>query len=184
MSTVKKPFSASLFLGLILVFVLSGFAPLPQDPAEVPILEKLGELVAGFLSLAGVAAIVTAIVSFARSRGWVSTDDQAGRLMASLNILGFLILAYFRVFRPDLSLDFLDGIAAQIATILVFLLGLIGQILLPAPLLRLAYQARVPFMQDLGARAEYRAHVIGKDVGTEPGVNWSTDPADPRNKSR
>jgi hypothetical protein len=164
-------------LSILSVFALSAFAPFPQDPAD-SIIEKILRIATSFGALAGVSAGVGVIVSFLRAFNIVKSDDQAGRATAALNLLSFAALVLFGVFRPDLSLDFLDATAARIASIGLFILGLVLQMIIPAPVLRLMYQARVPVIGAVGERTELRAHFIGSN---EP-RNWTTDPEELRNQ--
>lgn len=163
-------------LSLLFVFLLSAFAPLPQEP-EGSIIDNILRIATGFASLAGVSAAVGVLVAFLRALHIVKTDDQAGKVTAGLNLLAFGVLVYFGVFRPDLSLEFLDGIAARLASIGLFILGLVVQMITPGPVLRAMYIARVPVIGAVGERVEMRAHFIGSNQIREPiqGKNWTTD---------
>lgn len=178
-TSLKKSFSARgiVLLSLLSMLALSAFAPFPQDPAD-SIVEKILRIATSFGALAGVSAGVGVIVSFLRAFNVVKSDEQAGKATAALNLLSFAALVLFGVFRPDLSLDFLDATAAKIASIGLFVLGLVLQMIIPAPVLRLMYQARVPVIGAVGERTELRAHFIGSN---EP-RNWTTDPEELRNQ--
>lgn len=164
-------------IALLLIFVLSGFAPLQQEEPGGTILDDILALITRFASLAGVSALVAAITGFARRMGWISTDDQLGKVASVINLIAFVVLVAVGVFRPDLDINFLDGLAAQLAIIALFVLGLIVQILTPAPLFRAAYAARVPGFQQIGERQELRArgHVINENPPVE---NWTAESAE------
>lgn len=183
MSEFKKQFSARgiFILSLLFVFILSGFAPLPQDGEPGSIIDNILRIAASFASLAGVSAGVGVLVAFARAFGLVRTDEAAGKITAGLNLLAFGVLVYFGVFRPDLSLEWLDSTAAKIASIGLFILGLVVQMITPAPVLRGFYQSRVPVLEAVGARAELRAQAHYVRSMSE-GKNWTTDPEELRKK--
>jgi hypothetical protein len=174
---IKKPISARgiFLLSLILVFTLSAFSPLPQEPTEGTILDKILVIVTGFAALVGVAALGAALVAIARALGWVSSDEQAGKILAGYNLIAFITLVLFGVFRPDLSLDFLDSTAAKLASIALFVLGFIVQMITPAPVLKLAYQAAVPGARALGADVQRRAHFVELGVVDLPSENYSAN---------
>lgn len=109
-------------------------------------LDSILALIAAFATLAGFSALVAALIAFARWAGWIQSDEQAGKASATLNLVVFVILVALGIFRPDLSLGFLDGLAARLATIALFILGLLTQIAIPAPVFRLFNQARVPVL--------------------------------------
>lgn len=113
---------------------------------SLSVLDNILRIVASFATLAGFSALIAALVTFARSLGWISTDEQIGKVTATLNLVAFVVLVALGAFRPDLSLQFLDGIAAQLATIALFILGLLTQILTPAPVFRAFFNARVPVL--------------------------------------
>lgn len=179
-----KPLSARRFVlpALLFVLILSGFAPLPQEPGG-SVLDNILRIVSSFASLAGISALVTVLIAFARAGGIIKTDEQAGKATATVNLIAFGVLCYFGVFRPDLELSFLDTTAAQIASIALFVLGLYTQIIaVPPRVLRGAYQARVPVLGAVGADSEFRAHYVeGAELRSE---NWSTDPEDLRKKNQ
>jgi hypothetical protein len=58
----------------------------------------------------------------------VVKDGAADKLAAALNLLCFIALVAFGVFRPDLTMSILDGYAGQIAMVVLFVLGFITQI--------------------------------------------------------
>src|SRR5687767_8037579 len=123
------------FITLLVVIILSlalmGFAPMAQESADSTVLDAIIKIVVSFATLAGVSALVTALVSILRWAGVIKTDESAGRFTAGLNLVAFVVLAVFGVFRPDLDLTFLDGLAAKAATIALFVLGFLTQMTVP-----------------------------------------------------
>ena len=148
-----KPFRfISLLVVIILSLALMGFAPTPQEPpADSTVLDAILKIAVSFATLAGVSALVTALVSILRWANVVKTDEAAGKFTAGLNLVAFVVLAVFGVFRPDLALSFLDGFAAKAATIALFVLGFLTQMTVPAPVNRLFYRARVPVLNVRGS---------------------------------
>lgn len=85
------------------------------------------KLAMGFGSLAGVAALVAALINVLKVFGAVK-DETAGQWSAALNLVFFAVLVYFGVFQPQIATEVLDGYAGQIAMILLFVLGYLTQI--------------------------------------------------------
>lgn len=142
----------SLIVVIIMSFALMAFAPVAQEPpADSTMLDAILTIVVSFATLAGVAALVTALVSILRAAGVIKTDESASQFTAGLNLAAFIVLVLLGVFRPDLSLSFLDGLAAKAATIALFVLGFLTQMTVPAPVNRAFFKARVPV---LGVRSE------------------------------
>lgn len=136
---------------------LMAFAPRAQETAEGTVLDAILKIIVAFATLAGVSALVAALVAigvWAR----VITAETAPKWTAGLNLVAFLVLVYFGVFRPDLSLAFLDGIAAQLATIALFVLGFLTQMTVPAPVNRALFRARVPVLGVMGSDINFNDH--------------------------
>jgi hypothetical protein len=130
--------------------LMLAFAPLPQEPTEGTVLDSIIRIVVAFSTLAGVSALIAALVAIGVSANVINADT-APKWTAGLNLIAFLVLVSFGVFRPDLSLDFLDGIAAQAATIALFVLGFITQMVVPGPVNRAFARARVPVLGVMGS---------------------------------
>ena len=139
--------SSRLFLITIVLYslLMMAFAPVSQEPTEGTVLDSIIKIVVAFSTLAGVSALIAALVAIGV---WakVITPETAPKWTAGLNLLAFLVLVYVGVFRPDLTLDFLDGLAAKAATIALFVLGFLTQMTVPAPVFRLFHRARVPVL--------------------------------------
>lgn len=138
---------------LLSSFWLMALAPLVQEPTEGTILDSILKIIFSFATLAGISALVAALVAIGV---WakIITPDTSAKWTAGLNLLTFVVLVYFGIFRPDLSLAFLDGIAAQVATIALFVLGFLTQMTVPAPVNRAFSRARVPVLGVLGAERD------------------------------
>jgi len=142
----------SLLVMIIFSLALMGFAPMAQEPpGDSTVLDAILTIAVSFATLAGVAALITALVSILRFARVIKTDESAGKFTAGLNLFAFIVLVVIGVFRPDLSLSFLDSLAAKAATIALFVLGFLTQMTVPAPVNRLFFNARVPV---LGIRPE------------------------------
>src|SRR5512139_2555158 len=83
------------------------------------VLEIILKISAGFASLAGVSALVAVIVQVLKLVG-VARDDTAGKWAAGFNLVAFLALVSFGIFQPQITMEVLDGYAAQIAVIALF----------------------------------------------------------------
>jgi hypothetical protein len=92
-----------------------------------------------FVSLLGVAALVAVLVNTLKVVG-VIKDGTAAYWASGLGLAAFVTVAVLGIFRPDLSLVFLDQAALKIATVLTFILGFITQIA-AAPLFHRALSA-------------------------------------------
>jgi len=139
-----------LILMILLSLLLMAFAPQPQEPSGT-VLDSILKIVVAFGTLAGVSALVTALVSIFRWAGVIKTEETAGKWTAGLNLVAFIALVALGIFRPDLALGFLDGLAVQAATIALFVLGFLTQMTVPAPVNRLFYRARVPVLNIRGS---------------------------------
>ncbi len=79
-------------------------------------------LVLQFGALAGVAALITALVNIGKVAGLVK-DGTAQTWSAALNLLGIGMLLALQVFRPDVDILGLDAQVAQFANVLVVVAG-------------------------------------------------------------
>ncbi len=87
-------------------------------------------LIAQFVTLAGVAAFIAAIVNVAKTFGL--PDGKAPEVSASLSLVAFIALVALRVFRPDVDIQGLDKAAADAAVAVLYVLGFLVQMGLPA----------------------------------------------------
>lgn len=103
------------------------------------------KIMLGFGSLAGVSALVAILVNFGKLVGLVKEGTSA-KWSAGLNLLSFGALVFFGVWRPDLAIEVLDGYAGQIASILLFVLGFLIQIVGSPTVYRLLKGGNVPLL--------------------------------------
>ncbi|GEM_PF-6287915 len=110
------------------------------------ILNAVLVIVIGFASLVGVSKLVAAIVSLLKFIPGLVADGMADRWAAGLNLFFFIGLVAFGVFRPDITLDVLDGYAGKIAEICIFVLGFLVQIAGSKPAYDAFKAARLPLL--------------------------------------
>jgi len=90
----------------------------------------LQELIVQFGTLAGVAALVAALVNVAKVFGL--PDGSAPKLSAGLSLAAFAVLVGLKVFAPDVDVLALDAQAADFAVAALYVLGFIVQMGLPS----------------------------------------------------
>lgn len=90
-------------------------------------LDMIVGLTVQFVSLLGVAALIAVIVNILKVFGAVKEGTSA-YWASSLGLAAFIALAVLGIFKPDLTLAFLNDAALKIATIMTFVLGFIVQI--------------------------------------------------------
>jgi hypothetical protein len=121
------------FTLLLVVLAMLAFLPmsvLAQSPTPVvapDVLNVVMKLMLGFASLAGVSALIAALINLLKVVHVVK-DGTSAQWSAGLNLAAFIALVLFGVFRPGLAMDILDGYAGQIAMVILFVLGFIVQI--------------------------------------------------------
>lgn len=81
-----------------------------------------------FMSLGGVASLVTALVNALKKINVVK-DGQAPAYSLIFNLVGLVAVVLLRVFSPDFDFTSADGAAGSISQILTLILGLAGQLL-------------------------------------------------------
>ena len=94
----------------------------PAPPMDLP------SLLAQFMALAGVGALVALVVNILKTAGVVK-DGDAPTWATGLNLAGLALLFFLKVFAPAADIGHLDGLAATIAQIGVLVLGLLTQLL-------------------------------------------------------
>lgn len=107
------------------------------------ILDIMLKIMVGFGSLAGCTSLIAVLVNFLKLLP--ITFDPA-KVAGALNLIAFVALVLFGVFRPDLALEVLDGYAGQIAAVLLFILGFIVQITGSGFVYEKMKAARVPIL--------------------------------------
>ena len=78
-------------------------------------------------TLTGVASLISVIVNILKYFRFIA-EGTGGRVFAALNLLAFIVLASLRIFAPQYSIQFLDGIAGQLATVGLFITGYVFQL--------------------------------------------------------
>jgi hypothetical protein len=115
-------------------------------PTPDQILTEIMQLVAGgFVSLVGVPALIGALVNVGKYIGFVKNDTSAN-WSAGLSLFAFIAVVVFRVLRPDIMLDVLDGYAGQFAQIIVYLMSFIVMMIMPAAMHAKLKAAQVPLL--------------------------------------
>jgi hypothetical protein len=140
----------SFVLMLLLVLPLALMAFMPQSmpiQGEIPpdVMGVILKIALGFASLVGVSQLVAVLVQVGKLAGLVK-DNTAHKWAAGLNLLCFSALVYFGIFEPQVTLSILDGYAAQIAEISLFIIGFIMQITSSKPAYDALKASRVPFL--------------------------------------
>ena len=145
---------------LLVLLVVSSFVLMACSPAPVAlsvdgppdVLSVVLVIAIGFASLAGVSKLVAVIVQLGKLAKIVK-DNTADQWAAGLNLLAFGALVYFGVFQPQLALSVLDGWAAQIAEVALFVLGFLVQITGSKPAYEALKASRFPLIGRSYSRA-------------------------------
>ena len=116
---------------IILITTLAVTPALAMSPAQTSFpsdfLREIIDVGTSLATLAGVASLISVIVNILKYFKLI-TDGTGGRVFALLNLIAFFALASLRIFGPQYSLQYLDGIAGQIATIGLFISGYVFQL--------------------------------------------------------
>jgi hypothetical protein len=88
------------------------------------------DLIVQFATLAGVAALIAALVNVFKVFGL--PDGKAPQVSSALSLVAFIALAAFRIFAPDLSVEGIDSQATDLAGLILYVLGFVVQMGLPA----------------------------------------------------
>ena len=132
---------------LALAMVIPAFAkPLLQETAPPSnILQDIMNVGTSLATLTGVAALISVIVNVLKYFTLIP-DGMAGRFFALLNLIAFIALAAMRIFAPQFSLAYLDGIAAQVATIALFVTGYLFQLGIGQTAYSIIQQTNIPIL--------------------------------------
>ena len=101
------------------------------------------ELIVQFAALAGVAALVAALVNILKTFGVVK-DGDAQKWSAGFSLAAFVAFVALRLFKPEVNIDGLDTLAASISELALYILGFLVQIGLPAQVHRWLSDGEVP----------------------------------------
>lgn len=88
------------------------------------------DLIVQFATLAGVAALIAALVNVAKTFGL--PDGKAPQVSAGLSLAAFVALAALKIFKPEINVEGLDQQAADLAALVLYVLGFVVQMGLPA----------------------------------------------------
>lgn len=138
-------------LGLLVIVVMALALPAGRVhaqgvmPADEIFKEILQLVSGGFAALVGVPALVAALINILKTIGVVK-DATAGQWSAGLSLAAFIAVIVLRVFRPDIMLDVLDGYAGQIAQIIIYVLGFVVMMFMPAVFHARLKGAQVPVL--------------------------------------
>lgn len=80
-------------------------------------------------TLVGVAALITVLINVLKTAGVVK-DSTSVQWSAGLNLAAIVILVLLKIFKPDLTYDFIDKTAGQVANILIVITAYVFQIIL------------------------------------------------------
>lgn len=100
------------------------------------------QLIAQFVQLAGVAALIAALVNVAKVFGL--PDGYAQNVSAGLSLLAFVAMVVTHLFAPSVDFALLDEKAADFAVGMLYVLGFLVQLGLPAKFHEFLASARVP----------------------------------------
>lgn len=86
------------------------------------------EMLIGFTSLAGVAALIALIINVLKVFGVVK-DGTAQTWSAGLNLAAMVVLFVLKVFVPTVSIDGMDAKIAEFVPVMTVVVGYIVQLL-------------------------------------------------------
>lgn len=101
-------------------------------------------LIVQFGTLAGVAALIAALVNVAKTFGM--PDGYAPNLAAGLSLAAFAALVTLHVFAPSVDVVALDAQAADVGKVALYLLGFFVQMGLPGQFHVLFKSGSVPMI--------------------------------------
>lgn len=102
------------------------------------------EIIVQFATLAGVAALIASLVNVAKTLGL--PDGSAPKASAVLSLLAFAALVGFKIFKPEIDVEGLDKQAADLAVLVLYVLGFVSQLGLPAKFHNFLSGSSVPFI--------------------------------------
>ena len=114
-----RPFLFALLAAAL--FALPVFAQ--SDPAPNPFVDFLQPFLVQFASLGGIASLIAAAVNGAKSLGWLKDGDAPIAVLVA-NAGGFALFFGAKLLIPGFDVPYADGVAGQIAVVLVNLLQL------------------------------------------------------------
>ena len=131
MKRPAKVFSIVLVIILLMLAMpmvaLAAPASSPSHAAPDVGLGGFTTLVIQYASLAGFSALVAVLINVGKTLHIVA-DGTSEKWAASLNLLGLIVLIILRLYVPSLATEQIDGMAGQVATILIVVLGFVVQL--------------------------------------------------------
>jgi hypothetical protein len=100
------------------------------------------DLIVQFSTLAGVAAFIAALVNVAKTFGL--PDGYAPKVSAGFSLVAFIALVSLKIFKPEIDVTGLDKWAAELGVLVLYVLGLVAQLGLPAKFHEFLSNSRVP----------------------------------------
>ena len=80
-----------------------------------------------FAALLGFATLVPVIINILKTFGVVK-EDTAQTWSAGINLIGLLALYGLRLFRPEFSVEGIDAVFLEVATVGTYILGFMSQL--------------------------------------------------------
>jgi hypothetical protein len=128
MKLYQKTFYTIMLVLILALFATPALAMTPAQEISPPnFLQEIINVGTILATLAGVSALISVLVNVLKYYNCIP-DGSGGRVFALLNLLAFIGLSAARIFAPQYSLAYLDGIASQIATIALFATGYLFQL--------------------------------------------------------
>ena len=85
------------------------------------------ELFTGWKALIGMAALIAVLINLLKVANVVQEGDSV-KWSAGLNLLGLVTIFLLKLWKPDLSIEMVDGTAGSVATVLTVILTYISQL--------------------------------------------------------
>jgi len=104
----------------------------------------LNDLIAQFATLAGVAALIAALINVAKAFGLPS--ESAPKVSAGLSLVAFAGLVALQLFAPEVEVETLDAQAQDLSVAVLYILGFLVQMGLPAQFHSFFKRANVPLI--------------------------------------
>ena len=128
MKSTKKSYAVLLTIIAICLLLFPSIIASAQVTTPAIDLNPILTIIIQFAQLAGVAAVIAAIVNICKAIGWVK-DTFGGQVTAGLDLLALIGLIALHYFAPTVSLQFVDNQAAVLAQILMMVLGYVLQLI-------------------------------------------------------
>ncbi len=101
-------------------------------------------LILQFGTLAGVAALIASLINVAKVFGL--PDGSAPKVSAGLSLLAFVALVALNMFAPEVNVVDLDVQASDFSVVVMYILGFVVQLGLPAQFHKFLNKAEVPLI--------------------------------------